>query len=367
MGSYYSTPESTETYCKLKRNYGWKKDHFDHRDSFHSFINTNKGINVDLTANANIDVYNQGKLGSCTSNAISYCYEYDEYVQNEATKFHPSRLFIYYNERDMEGTTNSDAGAEIRDGIKSINSIGVCSEDDWPYDINKFTEKPSENCYNFAESHKTVNYKRVLQTVDHINECLHSGFPIAFGFMVYDSFESEEVSKTGMVPMPNESEENLLGGHAVTIVGINHDDKTFKVRNSWGAEWGDNGYCYFPFEFIVNSKYCSDFWTVSKIRDYESFGPLNRPDGDMDVDMDIVDMDIDIEELPPLVPKRLPPIIVEKDYCFLPPKPLFNKKSSKSIYHKRRELFREKPFTNFDMSEFDLTEFNFDSFQKKYS
>lgn len=310
MGSYYSLPNT--------RKYGWKRDHYDHRDHVHEFNCINNGKSIDLTENINIDIYNQLALGSCTGNGIAYCYEYDEYKQKGKNLFHPSRLFIYYNEREMEGNVNSDAGAEIRDGIKSIHNIGVCSEDDWPYDISKFTEKPPQKCYEFAKDHQTLQYKRVQQTVEQLNECLHNGFPIVFGFLVYESFQTPDVANTGKVPMPLENEQ-VLGGHCVVIVGIDHDNNTFKVRNSWGSEWGDNGYCYFPFEFITNSDYCSDFWTVQKIKNDIKFdiidnqsvttNNISKPtilrnsysiDEDMDFDTsefsDLSDSELDVKE-----------------------------------------------------------------------
>lgn len=258
MGNYFSTQK--------KYNYGWKRDYYDHRDHVHNFEIKHTDKNIDLIENIDIEVYDQGNLGSCTANGIGFCYEYDEYIQNEGNKFRPSRLFIYYNEREMEGSINEDSGAQIRDGIKSINIIGVCSEKDWDYNIDKFTVKPSDECYEFATHHKSVCYRRVIQNIEQLNEALHNGFPIVFGFAVFESFESEIVATTGIVPMPNFFEK-MLGGHCVVIVGIDHEKKLFKIRNSWGDKWGDNGYCYFPFDFIINQEYCSDFWTVTKIMD----------------------------------------------------------------------------------------------------
>ena len=253
---------STET----NEHFGWKRDGFDHRDLVHDFQIRNSGTDIDLTENVDIEIYTQGHLGSCTSQAIAFCYEYDEYVQKEDTPFMPSRLFIYYNERDMEGTTGFDAGAMIRDGIKSINQVGVCSEDMWPYDISTFTDQPLDECYEAAKHHQTVQYKRVQQSLDQITECLHNGFPVVFGFTVFESFKSDEVRETGIVPLPEDGE-GILGGHAVVLLGISHEKQMFKVRNSWTSDWGDHGYCWFPFEYILNQEWVSDLWTVQKVRD----------------------------------------------------------------------------------------------------
>ena len=244
--------------------YGWKRDIPDHRDLYVSFESPKQGNDVVDLREKCPPIYDQGKLGSCTANAIAFAYQFDELKQNEQNDFVPSRLFIYYNEREMEGTTNYDSGAAIRDGIKSINKQGVCTEDMWEYDISKFTEKPDQNCYEYALGHHSLKYQKVNQTLDSIKGALNSGFPIVFGFTVYESFESSETAQSGMVSMPK-SDEKVLGGHAVAIVGYNEELMRFIVRNSWSESWGDNGYCYFPYDYITNVNLCSDFWIVQKI------------------------------------------------------------------------------------------------------
>ena len=166
----------------------------------------------------------------------------------------------------MEGTVKTDSGAQIRDGMKSINRLGVCSETEWPYNINIFNEKPTEKCYDNALDHHTIEYRRLNQDVDQLKACITSGFPFVFGFAVFESFETEEVAKTGNMVMPEEGEKQL-GGHAIMAVGYDDDKKVFVIQNSWGEEWGDKGYFYMPYDFITNEEWCSDFWTCYKITD----------------------------------------------------------------------------------------------------
>ena len=213
-------------------------------------------------------VYDQGKLGSCTANAIGFCYHFDELKQDEASPFQPSRLFIYYHERNMEGHVNTDSGAEIHDGIQTIKEIGVCSEDSWPYDITKFTEKPADTCFETAKQHRSISNAAITQSIEQLKAALIMGFPVVFGFTVYESFEGNDVATTGNMPMPA-SGEKVLGGHAVALVGFNDDRRVFIVRNSWGASWGDQGYFYMPYEFITNPEYASDFWSVRKTKDLQ--------------------------------------------------------------------------------------------------
>ena len=248
------------------RRYGWKRDHPDCRDH-RMFYNTNniENINnVDLR-NKCPKVYDQGDLGSCTANAIAFAYQFDEFRQNEIEPFMPSRLFIYYNERKMEGDVSNDSGAAIRDGIKSINVQGVCPESEWPYNIDDFTDEPSEQCYEDAKNYYSVEYNRVDQVIPQLKACLNDGFPFVFGFSVYESFESPEVAETGVMPIPKKNEK-LLGGHAVAAVGYDNSKKSFIIRNSWGEKWGLNGYFYMPYEYISNCSLCNDFWVVKRVK-----------------------------------------------------------------------------------------------------
>jgi C1A family cysteine protease len=249
---------------KSKRKYGWSRDLPDYRDKYHVPILTDLLLppHVDLREHMP-PVYDQGHLGSCTANAIAGAIQYDEIRQKLETET-PSRLFIYYNERDIEHSVPYDSGALIRDGIKSINRVGYCKESMWPYIPEQFTVKPSNDCYKYAKTHKSLEYKRVCQDISHIKSILAQGYPIVFGFTVYSSFETEEVATTGIVPMPS-GDDTPVGGHAVLCVGF--DDKTHMVtvRNSWGKDWGDEGYFYMPYKYITNPNLAADFWTVRKI------------------------------------------------------------------------------------------------------
>lgn len=215
-------------------------------------------------------VYDQGSLGSCTANAIGAAYEFDQmnhHTQaNVSQPFCPSRLFIYYNERAKEGTIPNDDGAIIEDGVKSVATQGVCPESMWPYDISKFKIRPPVSTYTYAKDYRVTKFRKLNQDAKQLKTSLANGFPIIFGMAVYQSMQSENVTKTGMVPMPVSGDRNL-GGHAVLIVG--YDDNmvyntgekgVFIVRNSWGENWGDKGYFYLPQPYVLNSGLCSDFW-----------------------------------------------------------------------------------------------------------
>ena len=251
---------------QIKR-YGWIPDLPDQRDHLYAApLEVVQALpsNVDLRPRCP-SVFDQGQLGSCTANAIAGAIQFDQMKENLAQIFTPSRLFVYYNERAIEGTVASDSGAQIRDGIKSVASQGVCPEDLWPYVIANFAEQPPANCYQIAAQHTAVLYSRLAQNLTLMKGCLASGYPFVLGFTVYDSFETQEVAQTGVAPMPA-SGEHVLGGHAVAAVGYDDAQQRFIVRNSWGTGWGMNGYFTLPYAYLTQRSLSSDFWTIRIVK-----------------------------------------------------------------------------------------------------
>ncbi len=249
---------------KPKQNYsfGWIPDIPDHRDlMFASLLSIRKiPTKFDLSSLCP-PIYDQGSLGSCTANAIAAAIQFERNKQNLLPDFIPSRLFIYFNERSMENSINSDSGAQIRDGIKSISTLGDCPEKEWPYNVEMIAKKPSKKCYRDAIKYKTLKYQRVLQSLSQMKGCIASGYPFIFGFSVYAGFENKSVADTGTLQMPT-SKETLLGGHAVVAVGYDDKSQRFTVRNSWGASWGLNGYFTMPYAYLSDPNLADDLWTV---------------------------------------------------------------------------------------------------------
>lgn len=238
---------------------GWRPDQKDHRDMIFgdTIVPANLPSKVDLSQVYSVPVVDQGQLGSCTGNGIASALGYLQLKEGEPF-VQPSRLFIYYNEREIEGTINEDAGAEIRDGIKSVVSLGYCSEPDFPYDISTFTNKPSATAYANARQELVMTYQRVMIRAYSIQEALVMGFPVIVGFTVYDSFMT---STGGNIPMPSAGE-TIAGGHCVIVVGYDQATRLFKFQNSWGTGWGDGGFGYIPFDYLGNPLYGGDYWIV---------------------------------------------------------------------------------------------------------
>ena len=232
--------------------YGWIPDVPDARDRILQLPRKAGALppSVDLRPQCP-PVYDQGQLGSCTANAIAGAIHFDQLKEKLAGPFTPSRLFIYYNERAMENSVSSDSGAQIRDGIKSVASQGVCAETLWPYVEDQFAACPAAACYKVARTHPAVSYSRVPQDPAQLKACLAAGYPFVVGITVYESFESDSVAQSGVVPMPQTSE-TALGGHAVMAAGYDDSSQRFLVRNSWGSDWGMGGYFTIPYAYLGN-------------------------------------------------------------------------------------------------------------------
>ena len=245
-----------------ERYYGWIPDVPDHRDMLYAALVsvTKLPDKIDLRPLCP-PVYDQGSLGSCTANAIAAAIQVERLKQKSEPDFIPSRLFIYYNERAIEHTLASDSGAQIRDGIKSIATQGDCPESEWPYEIAKFTNKPTAQCYRDAVKYIALRYQRVPQSLNQMKGCLASGYPFVFGFSVYSGFESTEMAETGELNMPA-SKERLMGGHAVVAVGYDDSTQRFTVRNSWGDRWGIRGHFTMPYAYLTDANLADDLWTL---------------------------------------------------------------------------------------------------------
>jgi C1A family cysteine protease len=250
---------------KIQR-YGWKKDHIDKRDIKFKIAKPlllKLPVRIDLRGAAMPAVYDQEDLGSCTANSVGGICQYED--NKDGVSIPPSRLFVYYNTRAIEGNVPSDSGAEIRNTIKSVNRWGYCDEKLWPYITSKFAVKPNDPAYAKALAERVTSYNRVTQQAQYIKAAVVAKHPVAFGFVVYPGFESAEVARTGVVPMPNPAREDPIGGHAVAVVGYDDVKRWFIVRNSWGPNWGDKGYFYMPYQYVLDRNLSSDFWIVTRM------------------------------------------------------------------------------------------------------
>jgi C1A family cysteine protease len=216
--------------------YNWKK-HASHE--------------VDLRGQ-DIPIFDQKSEGSCTAQAGTgvYCF----LLKQRGVKFEGSRNFLYYTERLMNGNIFKDEGASLHTTSKALVKYGICDEALWPYTKLDLYLEPPPICWKSGLTHKISSYTH-LRTLEDMKECLDGGSPFIFGLAVYESFELTDSSGYVVMPKPYEK---LLGGHALVILGYLEDKKVFIGRNSWGSSWGDHGYFYLPYEFMMDKELCSE-------------------------------------------------------------------------------------------------------------
>jgi C1A family cysteine protease len=245
-----------------KRKLGWLPDTPDERD--HRFASKRTAASfpkvVDLR-NRLFRAWEQGDLGSCTAHAAGAAAMFLDVYDHDMPVVVPARLFIYYATRSLEGTQKTDVGASIRSTVKAIVTWGYPPEDKWPYNIERFAVRPSDDVIALAAKERIKTYQRLGRDLDEFRESLAEGYPIIIGFSVFSSIYGRNVKKTGVIPVPKAGE-NLEGGHAVLVVGYDDTKRALIIRNSWGEDWGEEGYGYLPYRYIEDPKLSGDFWTI---------------------------------------------------------------------------------------------------------
>jgi C1A family cysteine protease len=252
--------------------YHWQREPVDTRDHLYNTASAPATLpaSVDLRPYCS-PIEDQGQLGSCTANAIAGVIEYLDRRANK--NLDVSRLFIYYQERLLEGSISTDAGAYLRDGIKACYTYGAPLESLWPYNISRFAVQPPPTVYADALKRKVTGYAKCTDFTA-VKTAISQNHPVVIGFDVYASFESGTwwyPTGSGLMPYPTVNREQLLGGHAVALVGYNDNlsgpagKGYFIARNSWGTSWGKSGYFYMPYSVIKNTNMSSDFWTISTV------------------------------------------------------------------------------------------------------
>jgi C1A family cysteine protease len=214
---------------------------------------------VDLRA-SDSPIEDQGQLGSCTAHAVVGI---AEHLQRTLHSQHidASRRFLYKVTRSLLGWTG-DTGAFLRNTIQAMRLFGLCPESFWPYAADQFDEEPTAFCYAFAGNYRAMVYYH-LQTLEELKLSLAKGLPFAFGFTCFQSLMTEAVNKTGVIPPPLPGEE-VVGGHAVAAVGYDDAKGALLIRNSWGTGWGEGGYGWLPYEYILQGL-ADDCWALGEM------------------------------------------------------------------------------------------------------
>ena len=254
----------------MKHKLNWKRDPHLARFPKSEFLLESLPASVDLRP-VMPPVVDQLDIGSCTGNAWAYllgCLAIKGLqmkivdVEQFNGQFVPlSRLFIYYNERMLQGTVNEDSGATLTNGMQAVSMWGICPESVWTYsDANEYV-RPVASAYVQAMHHRVPHGTTIDNSnINNLKACLAAGYPVVGGIAVYQSFMN--TGSDGMVPMPDVDNEQLEGGHALCFCGYDDEKQVFTLINSWNTSWGDNGFGYIPYSYLSNTDLASDFWTL---------------------------------------------------------------------------------------------------------
>jgi len=229
-------------------------------------------------------VEDQSEVNSCTANAIAGAYEYlAKRILGKAGDV--SRLFIYYNARKFDGI-DGDSGSTISGSIQVLQEMGACTELTWPYNPDIVDDEPHFDAYDEALNFLVEHAEEIPIDLYAMKHCLAEGYPFVFGLRLFKSFD--KARRKGGVPMPDPGGEDgreSHGNHAMLCVGYSDPYGVFVVRNSWGEEWGDRGYCYIPYDYMTNPEYCWDCWTIKGVSELD-FTPEEMWYDDDEIDLE---------------------------------------------------------------------------------
>jgi hypothetical protein len=203
--------------------------------------------------------WDQGTAGSCTGHGGSAGF-IRALQKNGQPVFEPSRIFAYFNARTDDNKT-TDSGASIRDLIKALAKYGLCTEALWQSDPLKFAVRPSAEAYIEAEKHQAITYEKLFPVTKHaIMDAISSGYAVVYGQLLYESFMSEKVAASGIVPVPRKCVEQQIGGHCKCI--LDYEEVGVFELNSWGRKWGIDGGCLIPWKYVLDPDLSFDFWVI---------------------------------------------------------------------------------------------------------
>lgn len=248
MGGYFS-------YHICSYKYNCYRDSLDQRDIIRSYNSEPLEKHIDLRPHCP-GIY-VSKLNDSVTSSLAAIYEYYKILEDKNFIDIPSRLFMYYNERQLLNTIPQDSGSQIRIGLRAMNKFGVSMEKFWKYDTYNLTIKPPDKCYNISD--KLIIYYRLDQTLNTLKQSLIKKKPFVFGCCIYKDYLLSALNG-GTILLPKEDEE-VIDYISFMCVGFDDNKGCFIIRNNRGLSWGDKGYGYIPYDYILNKNLSTDFWS----------------------------------------------------------------------------------------------------------
>lgn len=197
-------------------------------------------------------IYDQMNTGSCTAHAAALLYK------SIRANFEPSRMFLYYASREMEGRADRDEGVVVHTALNAMKEVGMTTENMWPFNTDKLTVRPPDHVYAAASANRITFINRINRDVESMIGCLQRGKPFMFGFNLDEGFR-KRVGRSGIF---NRVNGDLQNSHAVVCVGYSREQRAFLVANSWGRDWGLKGYFLFHEDLITRDDLVGMIWTI---------------------------------------------------------------------------------------------------------
>ncbi|CAF1430628.1 unnamed protein product [Adineta ricciae] len=244
-------------------------------------------------------VEQQEFIKSCVANAFAGAYEY-LLKRTYGKEIDISRLFIYYNARVKDPNYNGhvrDKGCSITYALEALKECDSCLEKIWSYREHRKDTCPSDDAVENAANLLITGSMEIGHNLHEMKACLAQHIPFVFGLSINQREFQAQGKNKGCIQTPPENKPQPKNGHAMLAVGYSEIYKTFIVRNSWGPEWGDNGYCYIPCKYMLNQDLCYEIYAVANLEDLDDLDskPVDK-DGWFDEDETNYLEDCDNEE-----------------------------------------------------------------------